>query len=126
MPWDTAFLAADSIIPAIFNTSHRIQTMDGAPGNGSVTTGDYGSDSFLTLVTRVIPQFLIRPSSGTLTPQYRMALGDSLTSDSQVAMTSKGRFDYMRSANWHRAVLEFTGDCELAALDVASQEDGEE
>jgi len=126
LPWDTAFLSADSPSPAIFNTSNAVQTLTGVAGTSSYTTGDIGADNKITLVSRVIPTFLTRPNSGTLTPKHRMSLGDLLTTDAQVSMTSKGRFDFMRSANWHRFVIEFSGDTEVVAMQVDLQEDGEE
>lgn len=126
LPWDTAFLSASFPSPAVFNTSNKVQTLTGTSGTSSITTGDVGSDTQVTLVSRVVPTFLTRPSSGTLTPRHKMSLGDGYTSDTQVAMTSKGRFDFLRSANWQRFVLEFTGDTELVALSIDMQEDGEE
>lgn len=126
LSYDFAFAAAGSSLPAIFNTSHRIQTMDGAVQTSSMTTWDYGSDEALMLLSRVQPVFLRKPSVGQMTHYYRANLGDSLTLDQTVSMDSKGRFDVLRSANWHRDTFAFTGDVEIPALRLEMQPDGDE
>lgn len=125
--YDQAFSSAGIIRPAIFNTSHVIQTLDGAAQNSSMTTGDYGADESVSLLSRVQPLFLTRPTSATMTNYYRDNLGDSLTTDQQVVMDAKGRFDVKnggRSANWHRALFEFSGATEVTQLRADMQEDG--
>lgn len=125
--YDTAFWTAGFPSPAIFNSSNRLQTLDGPSVNSALTTGDYGADEYVTLLSRVQPLFLTRPTSATMTNYYRDNLGDSLSMDDAVVMDAKGRFDVKnggRSANWHRGHLEFTGDVEIQSLNAEMQEDG--
>lgn len=122
--YDTAFWAAGFPTPAFFNTSHRVQTLDGPSLASAMTTGDYGADERLTMLSRVQPLFLTKPTSATMTNYYRDNLGASLSTDQTVNMDSKGRFDVLRSANWHRASFEFTGPVEMAVLRAEMQEDG--
>jgi hypothetical protein len=89
-----------------------------------MTTGDYGADAFVSLLSRVQPQFLTKPTSATMTNYYRENLGDSLTTDTTIAMDSKGRFDVLRSSNWHRAAFAFTGEVEMPELNAELQQDG--
>lgn len=127
LSYDTAFVSTGFSSPAIFNTSHRPQTLDGVASNSSMTTGDYGSDEVIQLLSRVQPLFLSKPTSATMRNDYRDNLGDSLSSDTAVAMDTKGRFDVKnggRSANWHRAHFEFVGATEIQALNAEMQEDG--
>jgi hypothetical protein len=122
--YDTAFLSAGFPSPGIFNTSHVFQTLDGTSTSSAMTTGDYGADAFVSLLSRVQPQFLTKPTSATMTNYYRENLGDSLTTDTTIAMDSKGRFDVLRSANWHRAAFAFTGEVEMPELNAELQQDG--
>jgi hypothetical protein len=124
--YDSPFWTAGFPTPAIFNTSHLIQTMDGASSSSSLTTWDMGSDALISLVSRVHPLFLTKPATGSLTNYYRSALGDSTTTGQTVSMDSKGRFDFLRSANWHRCLIEMTGDVEISSIRVEAQEDGNE
>lgn len=126
LSYDTAFFSAGYPTPAIFNTSHVIQTLDGNTDTSTMTTGDYGSDEFFSLLSRVQPAFLTRPSSGTMTNYYRNNLGDALTQDQSVSMDSKGRFDVLRSAQWHRAAFTFSGNVEMPGIRAEIQEDGVE
>ena len=125
--YDAAFWSAGYPSAAIFNTLHRVQTIDGVSLASTMITGDYGSDEMISLLSRVQPQFLTKPTAATMTNYYRDNLGDSLSSDTAVSMDSKGRFDVYnggRSANWHRASFSFTGDVEMPGIRADLQEDG--
>jgi hypothetical protein len=124
--YDSSFLSAGFPSPAIFNTSHKVQTLDGPSNNSALILGDYGSDEFTSLCSRLQPLFTTKPVSATMTNYYRSNLGDELTSDGQTSMDSKGRFDKLRSANWHRHQLEFIGDVETGAIRLDMKQDGEE
>jgi hypothetical protein len=125
--YDSSFWTSGFPIPAFFNTSHVVQTLNAPSVSSSMTTGDYGTDEFVSLLSRVQPLFLTRPTSATMTNYYRENLGDALTSDTASVMDSKGRFDVVnggRSANWHRALFEFTGPVEMPGIRAEMQEDG--
>jgi hypothetical protein len=126
LSYDTAFLSAGFPSPAIFNSSHVLQTMDGNTAQSTLTTGDYGADEYVSLLSRVQPLFLTKPTSGLMTNYYRANLGDALTQDQQSTMDSKGRFDVLRSANWHRAHFVFQGNVEIPAIAAEMLEDGGE
>lgn len=124
--YDSFFWMAGFPIPGIFNTSHRIQTLDGETDTSSLTTGDIGDDMVMTLLNRVKPMFITAPTSGNQTNYYRQQhLGDTLTQDQTVSM-SRGRFDAQRSARWHRVTHDYVGNVELPALNVDIMQDGEE
>jgi hypothetical protein len=124
--YDTAFLSAGFPSPGIFNTSHVFQTLDGPSSSSAMTTGDVGSDAFVSLLSRVQPQFLTKPTSATMTNYYRENIGDSLTADTTIDMDSKGRFDVLRSSNWHRSAFAFTGEVEMPEINAELQRDGDE
>lgn len=124
--YDTAFWFAGRPSPAVINTSNLVQTLDGPSVNSSMVTGDYGADEYVSLISRAQPLFTTKPSQATLRNYYRDNLGSALTIDQVTSMDSKGRFDFLRSANWHRLQFEFSGDVETGAMGVFIQEDGEE
>ena len=108
---------------AVFNSSHVLQSLTGASGTSSMTTGDIGDDENEMLLSRVRPRYLIAPSSATLVNYYRQNLGDSLTTDMTVAR-SNGTFDFMRSARWHRFKIEDASGSEIPAIDIEAVKDG--
>ncbi len=122
--YDTAFWSAGYESPAIFNTSNIVQTLDGPPLNSAMILGDYGADESEQLFSRAQPLFTTKPSQATMTNYYRSNLGDDLTVDDTVVMDSKGRFDVLRVANWHRPSFEFTGPVEFSAVRLDMQVDG--
>lgn len=126
LSYDSSFFTSGYPSPAVFNTAHVVQTLDGESATSSLTTWDAGADEVVSLLSRLQPKFLTKPSSATGTNYYRSNLGDSLTADQMVTMDAKGRFDFLRSANWHRAVLSFIGNVEMAGLRADIQEDGDE
>jgi hypothetical protein len=113
--YDTAFVGVQQTLPAIFTTSHVVQTLTGPAGTTSLTTGDYGDDVRFSTLTRIRPRFLTSPSSATMTNYYRNNAGDTLTADSAVTL-SNGSFDLLRDARWHRLQMTFTGDWEMAGF----------
>jgi hypothetical protein len=119
--YDSAFVSQGVPLPAIFDTTHELQTLTGTPTTSGFTTGDVGDDvSFLTL-SRVRPRFLTKPSSATLTPFYRHNIGDNLTQGVATTLSSGG-FDVLQDSRWHRFHIDFTGDWELPGF-VAQFED---
>jgi hypothetical protein len=104
-------------IPAVFNTSHLLQTMDGTPGESGFRLGDIGEDEQFITVTRVRPRFYTAPTSATLVNYYRNNLGDSLTTGATTNLTN-GKFDLKRSARWHQFEFTFNGNVELGFLDI--------
>jgi len=125
LSYGVAFVGSTQTQPAIFNTSHILKTLTGPAGSTSFTTGDLGDDSQVTTATRVIPRFVQAPATATLTNYYKMASGDSLTSDQTISISS-GRFDFMREARWHRLQFNFTGDWEMSGFSPKWEVGGDE
>ncbi len=123
--YDVAFLSGATVSPAIFNSSHKLQTMNGAASSGYMVTGDYGDDVNEVLLSRVKPKWLTKPTSATMTNYYRQSIGDSLTTDVTVNM-SESRFDVLREARWHRVKINTVGDFELNMLSADYSTSGTE
>jgi len=123
--YDSGIWSGGYPIPAYFDTSHVLQTLTGASTTSQITTGDIGDDSTQMLISRVKPRFQTAPTSATMTNYYRYNLGDSLTTDTTVNMSSS-RFDVLREARWHRFNLAFSGPVELTGLVFDAQASGSE
>jgi hypothetical protein len=110
-------------IPAVFDTTHTLKSLDGTSSTSGFRLGDLGEDERFSTITRVRPRFFTAPTSATLTNYYRNNLGDSLTTGATTTLSS-GKFDLLRSARWHRLDLTFNGAVELGVLDIPVAEDG--
>jgi len=122
--YDTAFVGAQQVLPAIFTTAHVVKTLTGAAGTTSITTGDFGDDVRFITLTRVRPRFLTAPASASLIDYYRNNTGDSLTADGSVSLSSSGSFDLTRDARWHRLQMTFSGDWEMVGFSPEFVESG--
>jgi hypothetical protein len=109
--------------PGIFDTSHLLKTLDGAPSASTLTTGDIGDDEREILLRQVKPRYLSAPTTATMTNYYRQNIGDGLTADGTVSQMSS-RFDVLREARWHRLGFSFSGSVELPGLTLDAVKQG--
>lgn len=123
--YDIAFASSSSIVPAIFDTTHTLKTLNGASVSSSITFGDIGDDTMYSTLNRARLRFITPPASANLTNYYKDNSGDSWTVDLVTAMANS-RFDVLRSARWHRLQVDFNGDHEFTAGEAVVVGDGEE
>ena len=123
VPYDELSPAGKTAIPAVFDTSHALKLLNGLTTSCSLTTGDFGQDGGITLLSRVRPRYTVT-GTGTMTTYHRDGLGETMTTGATTSGTLK--FDTLRSARWHRFKLSFTGPVELSGADVTLQAEGEE
>ena len=123
--YGSPFWTSSSQVPAIFNTSHVVQTLTGASGTCSYTLGDIGDEIEYSMIRRVQPRFLNKPTSATCTNFYRNELDETLTQDAVTSMSS-GRFDMLREARWHRIKIETSGDAEVSDMRIDFEKGGQE
>lgn len=123
--YGSSFLSASFPTPAIFNTSHTVQTLNGVTVTSSITTGDIGDDLKEILLTRVKCRYVTSPDTASVVNYYRQNIGDSLATDATTSETS-GKFDVLREARWHRFRFDFTGDVELSGIVPEFEQEGDE
>jgi hypothetical protein len=70
----------------------------------------------------VIPQFLIAPTSATLTHYSRDVLSAALSQRGLVELMN-GRFDVLASARWHRGKFDMVGDHEITGFTPQTSDD---
>jgi hypothetical protein len=121
--YDSTIWTSGYPIPAVFDSSHVLKTLDGPASTSGFTLGDMGEDEKFSTITRVRPRFFTAPSAASLTNYYRENLGDALTTGATTSL-NRGKFDFMRSSRWHRLDFSFTGPVELGAMNVEVVEDG--
>jgi hypothetical protein len=124
LTYNSPFWVAATPVPAVFGTDHRPYTLSGTPGAWSFTTWAAGDDGAVSLVGRVTPRWIVRPSAATATPSRSMSSGDPLAHGTAVPMGSLGRFDILQAARWHRFVIAGTGDAEISGLSIDAQPAG--
>ena len=123
--YGSSLFVAGYPLPAVFNTSHTLKTLNGTPTTSSYTTGDIGDDNVESLLSFVKPRFITAPSSGQQTNYYRQNMGDALVTDQTIALTNS-RFDALREARWHRVLHSFNGDWESPGLWYEVERAGDE
>lgn len=113
--YGSSLFVAGYPLPAFFDTAHELNTLNATPTTSSYTTGDIGDDNVESLLSFVKPRFVTAPSSANQTNYYRQNMGDSLSTDQTVALSS-GRFDALREARWHRVLHSFVGNWESPGI----------
>ena len=110
---------------AIVNTSHQLQTLTGDTVTCGYTTGDYGDDDIVSLLSKIRIRFAPgeKPSSASVLTSYKFTEGDSLTPGSSSTLAD-GKFDVLDNGRWHRAAFTFTGRCTVMAQQMSLSEEG--
>jgi hypothetical protein len=122
--YDSTIWTSGYPLPAVFDTSHNLKTLDGDAGTSGFRLGDIGEDEKFSCLLRVRPRFTVAPTAGTMVNYYRNNLGDSLTTGATTTLTN-GKYDLKRSARWHRLDFSFSGPVELGSMEVTAQEAGD-
>lgn len=125
LTYEAGIFLGGSEVPAVFNTSKVLCSVDGATAGATLVTGDIGIDGQTTLVKRVRARYLNNPGTATLTNSYTDQAGSSYTVDT-TSTESSGKFDLLRAARWHRLKLGTTGNFEITGADVTTANVGME
>jgi len=115
IPFDDPFWSSSRSIPAIINTSHVVQTLNGVSTGMSITSGDVGSDEQYSQLAFVRPRYVQKPGSAYMSNFYRNDLDDNITNDMTVSALD-GKHDFLRVSRWHRVRLDVTGDCVVSGM----------
>ena len=123
IPPDSQFWSAGGQVPAYFDTTHQLVSLNGASTTSSFTTGDVGDDDAVTSVTRARVRFTLSPTTASATGLYKFNEGDPLT-NGPINSINDGKFDLRQSARFHRVQFSMTGDHKETGYDIALQQDG--
>ena len=105
---------------AAFNTSHKLVTLNGAPGDSYFQSQDFGDASAMSRLTEAYVSYAARPTAASCSVYSARSLGGvELTGPTQVAYdtpatsTTPGRFTLRQNARYHRMQFNFTGTCQV-------------
>lgn len=121
--YDSQLWVSGAPVPAAFDGTHELQSLNGVSGSWSFTTGDYGDEERDTIVIRVEPRYITRPSGGLYVHSYRDTSSESLTSLDAIA-ESNNRHDVLWTARWHRGTLSGSGDMEISGINYTAAASG--
>jgi hypothetical protein len=124
--YDSQFWVQSNVFPIIFNSSHVLQALVGSGSDGSFLLGDVGDEVEYSLLTRIQPRFLTRPTSAVAINYYRLETDTNWITDSTMTMAPNGRFFPLREARWHRVRISTVGDCEISDMRLTLEQAGEE
>lgn len=126
LSYDSPFWVSGYPTPAVFDSSHKVNTLTGTPGSASFTLAEIGDDDNVILMARARMRYLTSPNSATLQNAYKMRSGDAFTNDATTTL-SNGNFDFLRSAAWHRLAHTSSGPMEIPhakAMLLDTKQDG--
>jgi hypothetical protein len=115
LSFDSPFWTNTTETPSVIDSTHTLRTITGVSGTSNITFGDVGDDTRYTTLGRVRMRFIQSPTSATMTAQSKRNLGESLVLG-RIASMRDSKFDFQRSARWHRVTLQTTGDCEFSGI----------
>ena len=113
--FDSPFWLSQKSNPAIFSTSHVIQTLSGIPGSWSFETHDEGAEEQYFDVLALHMRFALKPDVITCTPRTRDTSGAALTSGAAVAFDG-AKFPLRVNARFTRFRIEGSGAAKIAGL----------
>ena len=114
IPWDSQLFQSGGRSLAVFNASHELKVLTGVSAGGSITTGDFGDDSTVSMLGSSKLRFSTSPTSATATGSYKMAEGDPFTPGGTSTLAG-GKFDHRQSGRFHRVSYTMTGPFEVVA-----------
>lgn len=122
--FDSPFWLADQTIPGVL-IGNSLYSLTGEPGESTLVTGDFGDMTDFGFLRRATPRYTRRPTSATGTNFYKNEIGDTHTQDATIEL-DRGRFDFRRSARWHRLRFTQQGAMAINGMDVALDPDSPE
>ena len=91
---------------AIESGTHLLVSWWGDEPDSSITTGDFGDDDNVTVLTKARLRCYRAPTSAAATHYYRQTLDDALTTGGTSSRVD-GKYDFSQGARWHR--IKFSG-----------------
>ncbi len=125
VPYGSPFWTASNPVPAVFDTTHTVKTLDGVSASSSLTSSWFGQDLAYSMLYRVTPRFIVAPASAQITNYYRNTSGSSKVNGVTTNM-SHGRFSVYRRAKFHQIKMSFVGDHEITEFIAEARPQGKE
>lgn len=124
VPVDSQFWVGGGQLPAYFNSSNQLVSLNGISTASSFTTGDIGDDDAVTMIDRFRTRFSMSPTTASAIGYTKMNEGDDVVQASTSSILD-GKFDLRQSGRFHRVRVDMTGDVQATAFDVKAIAVGE-
>lgn len=125
LPFDSPAFDTSISVLAVFTTDNKISSMVGVTGDSNIVTGDFGADDLYTTLKNVMPRFISKPMTTSLTNYTKDDLGDTL----DVGITSAingNKYNVLASARYHRLKFAMNGNFEIIGYTPEATPDGTE
>jgi hypothetical protein len=123
IPFDSPFWLSQKTNPAIFSTSHIVQTLSGVPGAWWFETGDYGDEVEWSYCQHLSMRFAAVPSPITCTPKTRDTSGDTVVAGSSSSFDG-AKFPLRQTSRFHRFRIDGEGSGKWSAIQPATSPAG--
>lgn len=114
--YDSPFWVADQTIPGVF-IGNKLHSLTGEPGASWLLTGDWGDLEAFSMLRRVTPRYARIPDNATATNFFRLQMGENDRTGNTIQI-ARGRFDFLRSARWHRIRINQEGRALINGLSI--------
>ena len=124
--YDSQYWLSGGRALSVFTPSNQLQSFTGEAGASSFTTGDAGDDDVVTTLTRVRLRFAAgrKPTTASLASFHKMSSGDAFL-PGPTSTINDGKFDVLKAARWHRAVISMTGDARVTGINPTFVQSGQ-
>jgi hypothetical protein len=115
IPYNSAYWAQSSALPAIVDTTHTLLTLSGASAASSLTSGWFGDDYDYQYVLGIVPRFKKIPTSCNGTARTQRHLDSDSAADQTITLPNMfdGEIACDFSTRWTQIILNFTGTHEI-------------
>lgn len=121
--WGSQFWLVGSSSLSVFNTSNQLQTLSGASLSSSLTTGEVGDDDAVMLLQQIRLRYGLAPASASVQTRYMQNSGGSYA-DGVSGSMNDGKFDTLKAARWHKAIVSFTGPVRVTHMNATMKPAG--
>lgn len=112
IPYNSSYWSQSSLVGAVFDPNHQMQSLTGASISSSLTTGYFGDDSDFTYIQGILPRFRVAPETCSGQATLVKILGTQPTFV-QLPEWYDGEIACDFSTRWCSITLRMTGDHEI-------------
>jgi hypothetical protein len=111
--YNSSFWEQSLGVPAMIDTNHLLQTLNGATGPSSITTGFFGDDSDYSYIQGILPRFLHQPATCSGSATLLKSMGSNTPTVVNLPEMYDGEIACDFSSRWTSITLNMTGNHEI-------------
>jgi hypothetical protein len=115
--FDSPFWSAGARVLSVFDSSNQLKSYTGLSTGSSLTTGEVGDDDAVTKLQQIRLRYGRAPSSATVQTLHSQNSGGTFAIGASGTMND-GKFDVLRAARWHKAVVNFDGPVRVTHINA--------